>query len=503
MTRRAIMVWGCSSGAGKSLLTTALCRWAARRGAKVAPFKAQNMSNNARVVVGMHGRYGEIGAAQYFQALAANVEPSVDMNPVLLKPERETTSQVIVHGKVAPGLARLPWRERSVQLAQAARESFLRLRGQYDLIIMEGAGSPAEINLAEQDYVNLDAARWAAATGEFASLLIADIDRGGAFAHAYGTWALLPDDLKPTLAGVVLNKFRGDPGLLNPGPQQLQAMTGVPVAALLPMRRDHGLPEEDGVFDQTPATMPMPLQTGSPSASPSVRTVAIIAYPQVSNLDEFQPLRQVPGLRLVWARSVADLHGADWIVLPGSKQVSGDLAWLRQQGLDRMLRLYAAAGRPLLGVCGGLQMLGQTLSDPDGVDGDSGAWQGLGLLSLATRYQAPKRVGRVHGRFQGLTGAWAGLNGTSVAGYEIRQGQTTAIDRETTKAVFASDDGHPLGWSAGSVLATSVHGLFESPAVLRALFGVSARSLEDSFDGLAEFVDAHFTPDLLARLTGC
>jgi adenosylcobyric acid synthase len=498
MTRRAIMVWGCSSGAGKSLLTTALCRWAARRGAKVAPFKAQNMSNNARVVVGMHGRYGEIGAAQYFQALAANVEPSVDMNPVLLKPERDTTSQVVVHGKVAPGLARLPWRERSAQLALAARESFMRLRGQYDLIIMEGAGSPAEINLAEQDYVNLDAARWAAATGEFASLLVADIDRGGTFAHAYGTWALLPDDLKPTLAGVVLNKFRGDPGLLNPGPQQLHALTGVPMAALLPMRRDPGLPEEDGVFDHAPIAPP----TGAPVGG-TARCVAVIAYPQASNLDEFQPLRQVPGLRLVWARSVADLHGADWIVLPGSKQVSGDLAWLRQQGLDRMLRLYAAAGRPLLGVCGGLQMLGQTLSDPDGVDGEAGAWQGLGLLSLATRYQSVKRVGRVHGRFEGITGAWAGLNGTSLAGYEIRQGQTTTIDREHTRVAFTGDDGHALGWAAGSVLATSVHGLFESPAVLRALFGATVRSLEDSFDGLAEFADAHFAPDVLSRLTGC
>ncbi|HJV70104.1 MAG TPA: cobyric acid synthase CobQ, partial [Ideonella sp.] len=176
MTPRAIMVWGCSSGAGKSLLATALCRWAARRGIDVAPFKAQNMSNNARVVAGTHGRFGEIGAAQYFQALAARVDPTVDMNPVLLKPECDTASQVVLHGKVAPGLSRLPWRERSAQLAQAARESFARLHAQHELLVIEGAGSPAEINLAACDYVNLDTARWARDAGPLRSLLVADID---------------------------------------------------------------------------------------------------------------------------------------------------------------------------------------------------------------------------------------------------------------------------------------------------------------------------------------
>jgi adenosylcobyric acid synthase len=495
MNPRAIMVWGCSSGAGKSLLTTALCRWAARRGIDVAPFKAQNMSNNARVVAGQHGRLGEIGAAQYFQALAARVAPSVEMNPVLLKPEGDTASQVVLHGKVAPGLSRMPWRERSAQLALAAQESFVRLRARHELLVVEGAGSPAEINLADNDYVNLDAARWARDSGRLASLLVADIDRGGAFAHLYGSWSLLPDDLRPTLAGFVLNKFRGDAALLAPGPARLEELTGVGLAAVLPMRRDHGLPEEDGVFDH--ATL-APVAAGS---APT-RTVAVIAYPQVSNLDEFQPLRQVPGLRLVWARSVPDLHGADWIVLPGSKQVSGDLAWLRQQGLDRMLRLYAAAGRPLLGVCGGLQMLGQTLADPDGVDGEAGAWPGLGLLQLATRYEAPKRVGRVQATFAGLRGAWAALNGAELSGYEIRQGQTTALDRQGASAVLHGSDGQPLAWAAGSVLATSVHGLFESPGVLRALFGASVRSLDDSFDALADLVDAHFAPGLLARLTG-
>jgi adenosylcobyric acid synthase len=199
---------------------------------------------------------------------------------------------------------------------------------------------------------------------------------------------------------------------------------------------------------------------------------------------------------------VPDLHGADWIVLPGSKQVSGDLAWLRAQGLDRMIRLYAAAGRPLLGVCGGLQMLGETLSDPDGVDGEAGAWPGLGLLPLATRYQAPKRVGRVEARFERAQGPWGPLAGVTLSGYEIRCGLTGPVSEAGRNATALFDhDGHALAWQAGSVLGTSVHGLFESPAVLRALFGAGVRSLDDSLDGLADLVDAHFAPGVLQHLT--
>ncbi len=248
---RTLIVWGCTSGAGKSWLATALCRAAARRGLRVAPFKAQNMSNNARVVALQAGGYGEIGSAQYLQALAARVAPSVHMNPVLLKPESDTASQVVLCGVAQPALKGLPWRDRSLLLAKAAQASFETLAQQHELIVVEGAGSPAEINLAAHDYVNLGTARWAQAAGPLASLVVSDIDRGGAFAHLFGTWALLPDDLKPTLAGFVLNKFRGDAALLAPGPAMLQALTGVPIAAVLPMQRHHGLPDEDGVFDKS------------------------------------------------------------------------------------------------------------------------------------------------------------------------------------------------------------------------------------------------------------
>ena len=494
---RAIMVWGTSSGAGKSLLATALCRWAARQGIDVAPYKAQNMSNNARVVPGLDGGFGEIGAAQYFQALAARVVPSVDMNPVLLKPERDTASQVVLQGTVAAHLSPLPWRQRSERLARAAQESFARLRAKHELIVIEGAGSPAEINLAAHDYVNLGTARWARDSGSLRSLLVTDIDRGGAFAHLYGTWQLLPDDLRATLAGFVLNKFRGDAALLAPGPAQLQALTGVPTVAVLPMRRDHGLPEEDGVFDDAGHG------AASASAQPdSALRIAVVAYPHISNLDEFQALRQLTGVRLRWARCAADLKGAQWIVLPGSKQVSGDLAWLRVQGMEAPIRQHAAAGRPLLGICGGLQMLGHVLHDPDGVDGQAGGpVPGLGLLGLSTRYEAPKRVCAQRARFEGLAGPWQRLTGVGAEGYEIHTGVTAAAGGGgrllSTTAVLLTASGEAIGWQSGSVLGVYLHGLFESPAVLRALFGQSVRTLDDSLNALADMVDLHFAAGVL------
>jgi adenosylcobyric acid synthase len=489
---RSLMVWGTSSGAGKSLLATALCRWAAQRGIDVAPFKAQNMSNNARVVPGPDGGFGEIGAAQYFQALAAKVAPTVDMNPVLLKPERDTASQVVLRGQVADHLSRLPWRERSAHLAQAARRSFLHLHARHELLVIEGAGSPAEINLAPQDYVNLGTARWARAAGSLRSLLVTDIDRGGAFAHLHGTWGLLPDDLRPTLAGFVLNKFRGDPALLAPGPEQLERLTGVPTVAVLPMKRDHGLPDEDGVFDAA--------ATGGGEA-PILR-VALLAYPRVSNLDEFQPLRQVPGLRLTWARHAAELEAADWIVLPGSKQVSGDLQWLRDRGLDTAIVRHAAQGKAVLGICGGLQMLGRWLHDPQGLDGEPGDVPGLGLLPLDTRYAAPKRVLSVAARFSELQPPWSALGGIDAPAYEIRTGITEPVEAssgEPLAAALRDAAGTAIGWQRGPVLGVYAHGLFESAAVMRALFGTEVDTLEASLDRLADLVDRHFAPGVLAR----
>jgi adenosylcobyric acid synthase len=484
MTARAVMVLGTTSSAGKSWLATALARWYTRQGLKVAPFKAQNMSNNARVVPGLDGGLGEIGSAQYFQALAARRVPEVRLNPVLLKPERDTHSQVVVMGQVRADLAAVPWRERSEALWPFAREALHALAAENDLLVIEGAGSPAEINLHESDFVNMRTARQAHA----ACLLVADIDRGGAFAHLYGTHQLLPHAEQRLLRGFVLNRFRGDASLLAPGPQQLQELTGVPTLAVLPMWRGHGLPEEDGVFDDAP--------TGCADGT----CIAVVACPRISNLDEFQPLRNLPGVRLQWVRSAADLASlgeTDWIVLPGSKHTSGDLAWLRAQGLDAPIRAHAARGGRVLGVCGGLQMLGEALHDPHGVDGDAA---GLGLLPLVTRFEPHKLLTATPVRFAPLAGAWSALSGVQAEGYEIRHGRTELVTGAMTHAALFNPQGEAIGWQHGNVLGLYAHGLFESAAVMRALFGADVPSLDAVFDGLADFIDLHFEPGALMRL---
>ncbi|MGE4242690.1 cobyric acid synthase [Ramlibacter sp.] len=473
-----IMVLGTTSGAGKSWIATALCRWYARQGLKVAPFKAQNMSNNARVVEG-----GEIGSAQYFQALAAGAEPEVRMNPVLLKPERDTHSQVVLLGRVNDALTRMPWRDRGEAVWPHVRRSLDALREENDLVVIEGAGSPAEINLKSSDIVNMRVAVHAGAR----CLLATDIDRGGAFAHLFGTWSLLEPQERALLHGFVLNRFRGDASLLAPGPEQLEALTGVPTVATLPMWWGHGLPEEDGVFDDR--------ATGSGTGKVE-STIAVIAYPRISNLDEFQQLRNIPGVRLVWARTPAAVKGADWIVLPGSKHTASDLAWLRAQGLDIAVSEHAARGGRVLGICGGLQMLGEALVDTHGIDGNA---PGLGLLPLVTVFAPEKIVRRTQARFGPLHGAWSMLDGVAARGYEIHQGRTMQHPGMAPGHVAMAGD---LAWqnAAGNVLGVYLHGLFEDAAVVQALFGASAPTLERVFDGLADFVDCHFAPEFLARL---
>ena len=484
MTARAVMVLGTTSAAGKSWLATALCRWYARRGLKVAPFKAQNMSNNARVVPGPGGALGEIGSAQYFQALAARAEPDVRMNPVLLKPESDTGSQVVVLGKVRVDLAAVPWRERSERLWPFAREALHGLMAENDVVVIEGAGSPAEINLMTSDFVNLRTAREAQA----ACLLVSDIDRGGAFAHLYGTYQLIGATDRALIRGFVLNRFRGDPDLLAPGPQQLQQLTSVPTLAVLPLWRGHGLPEEDGVFDETGC--------GGAASTPRI---AVIAAPRISNLDEFQPLRQCADVRLRWARSAAALSDTDWIVVPGSKHTSSDLAWMREAGIADAIERHAAAGKPVLAVCGGLQVLGEALDDPHGVDGSAA---GLGLLPLATRFERDKSLRKTSATFRGVDGVWSMLAGVAFDGYEIHHGRTLDPLPSTARAVLFDSQGVPVGWQQGSVLGLYVHGLFESPAVMCALFGADVRSLDSVFDGLGDFVDRHFVPgSLLSLLT--
>lgn len=479
MTARAVMVLGCTSGAGKTWLATALCRWYARQGLRVAPFKAQNMSNHARVVAGRDGTPGEIGSAQYFQALAAGATPDVRMNPVLLKPEADTRSQVVVHGHVRPELADVPWRARSGLLWREAAEAYRSLAKDYELVVIEGAGSPAEINLAADDYVNTSTARLAGA----ACLLVADIDRGGAFAHLYGTHRLMDAAVRTQVRGFVLNRFRGDPALLAPGPADLEALTGVPTVAVIPMVADHGLPEEDAVPASTRRSAGL--------------HVVVLAPPCASNLDEFEPLRRA-GVRLSFARDAATVAAADWLVLPGSKQARVDLAWLRATGLDAAVHAHVAAGRPLIGICGGLQLLGERLDDPHGLEAPgAGSDRGLGLLPVATQYSDRKRLARVEVRFGDVAPPWQALSGLAVDGYEIHLGRTAGA---APVATAGGDATHALAWQRGTVLGLYAHGMFESPAVIRALFGVAMPTVEEAFERLADVVDRQFAPGFLPGL---
>jgi adenosylcobyric acid synthase len=463
------MVQGTSSWAGKSLLATALCRHFARRGVRVAPFKGQNMSNNARVVDG-----GEIGVAQELQARAAGVAPDVRMNPVLVKPEGPARSQVVVRGRVDRELSRRAWRERPTALWPHVAGALRELLADFDLVVCEGAGSPAEINLADTDLANMRVAREADAP----VLLVCDIHRGGAFAHLYGTWALLAAEDRARVRGFVLNGFRGDPGLLAPGPRRLEELTGVPALGVVP-RLAHGLPDEDGVAERAPAG--------------SGPRVAVVRYPTASNLDEFRALEQVA--RVVWARAPRDLEEAELVVLPGSKHVAADLAWLRACGLDSALAARVAAGERVLGVCGGLQLLGEALEDDAGVEGGSAT--GLGLLPLRTAFAPEKAVRRTTARFAALAAPWDALAGREVHGYEIRHGRT----RPTGPALAALPDG--LGWAAGPVLGVVLHGLLEDPEVVRALLGVAPeRSLDAVLDALADDVGAHLDLPAIDALAG-
>lgn len=480
MTARAVMVLGCTSGAGKSWLTTALCRLYTRQGYRVAPFKAQNMSNHARVVATREGGLGEIGSAQYFQALAARVLPDVRMNPVLLKPEADTRSQVVVMGEVVPRLAAIGWRERSIELAQIAREAYSSLAADHDVVVIEGAGSPAETNLAQEDYVNLGTARWSQAQ----CLLVSDIDRGGSFAHLYGTYALMPSDVRAQVAGFVLNRFRGDASLLAPAPQELELRTGIPTVAVIPYVHQHGLPEEDA--------LPQGRTLGSGSR------VVVVAGPAASNLDEFEHLLTA-GVPVQFVRAQTHFDDADLVVLPGSKQTRVDLAWLRRSGLDRAITAHVARGGRVLGICGGLQMLGNRLEDPDGLEGVGPSIDvGLGLLPLTTKFSATKKVLQTTATAVCPDGAWRTLDGCQIRGYEIHMGLTTNF--QPGSVAMTDSSGAPVGWQQGGVLGVYLHGIFEDSAVLNALFGVSLPSLEATLDGVADVVESAIQPGLLDRL---
>src|SRR5262245_49218268 len=406
-----LMVQGTASSAGKSTLVAGLCRLFARRGVQVSPFKAQNMSNNAAVCPDG----GEIGRAQYAQAIAARTTPTVDMNPILLKPQGGGACQVVVRGEVQGiNTAQQYFGSRRRDLWPVVVDALDRLRAWCDLVIAEGAGSPAEINLRDRDLVNMQVALYARAD----VLIVGDIDRGGVFASLLGTWEWLPPDERALVRGFILNKFRGDPTLLAPAPELLERRTGVPVLGVVPYLDDLAIPEEDAAS----------LIHGRPSPADGCVEIAIIRLPHLSNFDEFGPLTAEPGVHVRYVSTPQELRALDMVILPGTKATIPDLLWLEDRRIDGRIRWVGEHGTPVLGVCGGFQMLGNAVHDPLRIESDHTHAPGLGLLPVETELTAAKRLVRAQGQVRdGLSGIWAWAGGARVEGYEIHVGRTSGF----------------------------------------------------------------------------
>jgi adenosylcobyric acid synthase len=388
MTAKILMIQGTMSSAGKSTLVTALCRIFARRGLRVAPFKAQNMSNNAAVCADG----GEIGRAQYTQALAAGIEPTVQMNPVLLKPEADMRSQVIVNGRVWETLPARSYYERKQALWAHITDAFDGLREQYELVIIEGAGSPVELNLKRGDIVNMAVAKYANSP----VLLAGDIDRGGIFAQLLGTLMLLEPDERALVRGLIINKFRGDPTLFEDGITILEERGRVPVLGVVPYVVNHGLPEEDAVAIEA--------QNREHSAHASV-DIAVIALPCIANFDDFDPLKAESGVSLRYVSHPAELGQPDAVIIPGTKSTIADLNWLHTTGLAECINNLAAGGTAVVGICGGYQMLGARVGDPTHIESDQDEIVGLGLLTSETVSSHKKRPDKCRRRSRAK---WAG-----------------------------------------------------------------------------------------------
>jgi len=442
--RGALLVAGTTSDAGKSLLTTGICRWFARQGVKVAPFKAQNMSNNS--VVTLDG--GEIGRAQALQAAACGLEPSVRFNPVLLKPGSDRQSQLVVLGRAAGEVSATSYQHRKAALLDTVLETFEGLRSEYDAVICEGAGSPTEINLRSTDIANMGLARAA----QLPVLVVGDIDRGGVFAALFGTLALLSAEDQALIAGFVVNKFRGDPAVLEPGLAMLDDLTGRPVLGTVPWLPGLWLDAEDSLSFAAGGT----LGRGAPPVGRVWLRVAVPRLPRMSNATDLDALAAEPGVQVRLAAHPGDLAGADLIVLPGSKATVADLAWLRETGLAGAVTAHAAAGRPVLGICGGYQMLGEQIVDD--VESGAGVVDGLGLLPLRTVFAAEKTLARPTG---------SAFGGAPVAGYEIHHGQVGWLDPAVEPLLTLCGGGHE-GARYGAVYGTHWHGAFESDQFRRA-----------------------------------
>jgi adenosylcobyric acid synthase len=479
-----LMVQGTTSDAGKSTLVTALCRWLRRQGVAVVPFKPQNMALNSAVTADG----GEIGRAQAVQAQAAGLPAHTDMNPILLKPNSDVGAQVIIHGQAVTNMDAVAYHDYKRVAMNAVLDSHRRLGGAYEVVVVEGAGSPAEINLRANDIANMGFAE----AVDCPVILIADIDKGGVFAHLVGTLELLSPSEQARVQGLVINRFRGDIALLQPGLDWLEQRTGKPVLGVLPYLTDFHLEAEDAI------------DVRQSLKGEQTLTVVVPVLPRISNHTDFDPLRLHPQVDLHFIGPGQAVPAADLIVLPGSKSVRADLAWLRENGWDRVIQRHLRYGGKVLGICGGLQMLGERIADPLGLEGPAGQSDGLGLLELSTELAASKQLRNVRGRLA--------FGDAAISGYEIHAGVSSGPALE--RAAVRLDDGRCDGAISedGQVLGTYLHGLFEVPDACRALLhwaGLEAAQRIDyqamrerDIERLADLVDTHLDTTRLRALCG-
>ena len=449
---KAIMVQGTMSNAGKSLLAAGLCRIFKQDGYRVAPFKSQNMALNSFITEeGL-----EMGRAQVMQAEAAGIKPSVLMNPILLKPTNDVGSQVIVNGEVLGNMNARDYFKYKHKLIPDIMKAYNRLSAENDIIVIEGAGSPAEINLKQEDIVNMGMAKMAKAP----VLLVGDIDRGGVFAQLIGTVMLLEEDEKAMVKGLIINKFRGDKTILDPGVEMLEERSGIPVVGVAPYLNIE-VEDEDSLTERFDGSQEV-----------GVIDIAVIRVPRISNFTDFNPFESMPGVSLRYVKRVNELKDPDMIILPGTKNTMEDLQWLRESGMEAAILKQASRGKVIFGVCGGYQMLGETLADPDGVEA-GGSMKGMGLLPMDTVFEQEKTRTRVSGSFEKIEGDLEELSEAVLEGYEIHMGVSRLKDgaRPLTdiRDHAATQEGKQDGAYSKNVYGTYVHGVFDKEEVAKAI----------------------------------
>ena len=479
--QKTLMVQGTTSDAGKSTLVTALCRWLVRQDYSVAPFKPQNMALNSAVTA----EGGEIGRAQAVQAKACHLAPHIDMNPVLLKPNSDSGAQVIIHGKAIANMEARFYHDYKTTAMQAVLVSHQRLSEQYDLVIVEGAGSPAEINLRDRDIANMGFAE----AVDCPVILIADIDRGGVFAHLVGTLALLSASEKARVKGFVINRFRGDIGLLQSGLDWLEQETGIPVLGVLPYLHGLHLEAEDAI------------NSAQPLSNHKQLNVIIPVLPRISNHTDFDPLRLHPQVNLQFIGPDQIIPPADVIILPGSKHVRADLDWLKKQGWQDTINTHLRYGGKVIGICGGFQMLGQLIHDPEGIESQPGSSEGLGLIEMETTLAADKTLRQNKGKLL--------LNNVDISGYEIHAG--ISYGKALEQPLMQLDHGSDGVISADNkIIGTYLHGLFEQSAAFEAILHWAGLQTIETMDykqlqetdinKLADMIDDHIDTEKLMRL---